>query len=306
MRDRELLLVTGAPRSGTTPVGNTLALTRGSGSFYEPLGPTGLRRIRNRFPMRTTGDLDDAELTMALEDISTLRGALKTQTREGQRPTARSVIIGSRTLHSRRMAALTPGLRRIIWKDPHAIMLVPDLLARRIPCVVTVRSAPAHAASYKRLGWISRAAEIYPRWSARFGRDPVIELALKTAATDIVTSAAVLWRMCYRAVLSTAPAPRLHIVHATELEQDEVGTYRRLLQELGLDWSPRLTRHFAERNKANGAPLPSPRRTHDWSRSVAAANTYWQDVLTEEEIIRVLELTYDVDTALTARIPAAA
>ncbi len=306
MAERRLILVTGAPRSGTTPVGNTLELTPRAASFYEPLGPTGLRRVGTRFPMRVDGDLAEAELNAIAEDVRLLRGRLRPQTREGQRPTLRSLVLGSRTRHSRRVAALTPGLRNVIWKDPHAIMLVPDLLSRGIPCVVTVRSAPAHAASYKRLGWTSRAAEIYPRWSARFGPDPVVEDVLDKGASDVILSAAVLWRMCYRAVLSAGGAPGLHIVHAAELEHDEAGTYRQLLNDLDLDWSPRLTRHFARRSSAEGAAIPREGQTHDWSRSVAAVNAYWRDVLTPEEIARVAAVTGDVEDQLVTRQPAPA
>lgn len=302
MHERRVILVTGAPRSGTTPVGNTLELSRRSAAFYEPLGPTGLRRVRTRFPMRTDSDLSAEELEKVIFDIRDLRGPLHSQTRPYAKPTLRSRTVGSRTLQSLRIARLKPGVRQIIWKDPHAVMLVPDLLRRGIPCVVTVRSAPAQAASYARLGWLSRAPEIFERWSERFGQDAIAERHLKEAQSDVIVSAALVWRMCYRAVLSSAPSDKLHIVHADQLAHDEEGVYRALLSRLDLAWSPRLDRHFRKRRAADGAAIPKTGQTHDWSRSVAAANAYWREILSDDQIALVRALTEDVESELMERL----
>ena len=48
---RNLILVTGAPRTATTPVGNMLETAQSTVSLYEPLGPTGLKRFQDWFPM---------------------------------------------------------------------------------------------------------------------------------------------------------------------------------------------------------------------------------------------------------------
>ena len=50
VQHRRLILVTGAPRTATTPVGNMLARCRGVVSLYEPLGPTGLVSVSERYP----------------------------------------------------------------------------------------------------------------------------------------------------------------------------------------------------------------------------------------------------------------
>ena len=170
-RYRRLILVTGAPRTATTPVGNMLAKCRGVVSIYEPLGPTGLASVPVPYPILGPGlGLDRVSLQQLLDDLRELRpGKLKAQRRRGAEPSLTHRVFGTRTLHSFRMARLRRWSRVVLWKDPHAIFLVPDLVDLDVDIVVTARTARAHAASYKRLGWRSKAAEAYSRWAARYG-----------------------------------------------------------------------------------------------------------------------------------------
>lgn len=288
---RSLILVTGAPRTATTPVGNMLASARKTVSLYEPLGPTGMRRFQTWFPM--AGDPGAQQLGTLVEDLRDLRmHGLKSQQRGGVFSVKRA-FLGSRTLHSYRVARLRIGAQHLIWKDPHAIFLAADIAKQGVPVVLTIRQARAHAASYRRLGWVSRAGELYPRWRDRFGRCDIIERFLPDAG-EAVTSAALLWRMCYLPFLQQGVLDHVHLVTPDALMQDERACYAELFGKLGLEQSAR-TRAMLQAPRSDAGNRPSRGTTHDWGRSVAAVNAYWREILTADDLARIHAITGDIE-----------
>jgi len=294
MDQRRLILVTGAPRTATTPVGNLLAQCQGAVALYEPVGPTGLAWIREPFPMvGPTLGIEPGELGELIWQLRSVRlGKLKPQARLDAAPSLRSAIFGSRTLHSARIARLQPWARTVIWKDPHAIMLVPDLVDSDVDVVVTARTPWAHAASYKRLGWRSKAAEIYPRWARKFGPCEVCE-AFVERCSDNVISAALLWRMSYFPLIRTHTLPRVHLVTSEDLERGERATYFALLDQLGLTATPGVERTLAGARR-EAAASGDKKKTHDWNRSMASLNRYWQEVLSTADLANVRAITDDL------------
>lgn len=299
MTTRRIILVSGAPRSGTTPVGNLLSRCAGAVSIYEPLGPTGLTRVKTRFPV--IGDaFSQGELEELIDDLAAFRfGGLKPQARRSGRVSLFTRLFGSRTLHSIRLARLQPWSRTIIWKDPHAILLVPDLVSAGVDTVITVRTPQAHAASYKRLGWHSKAGEIYPRWSARFGRCPICESFLERDL-DGVESAALLWRMSYLPLVRTGALGRVHVITSADLEADEGAAYDRLIKALALT-PTRGVQRMLSKPRRDAAVADMGSKAHDWTRSVSSVNNYWREVLTQDDIDKVDRITSDLVPWLFAK-----
>lgn len=296
VQHRRLILVTGAPRTATTPVGNMLARCRGVVSLYEPLGPTGLASFAERYPILGPGlGLEPDSLDGLLKGLRDLRpGKLKTQRRPGAPSRLATRILGSRTLHSFRLARLRPWSRIVLWKDPHAIFLAPDLVARGadVDVVVTVRPPRAHAASYKRLGWRSKASEVYPRWALRFGRCELCERYLDQA-NDSVVSAALLWRLCYLPLIRSGAISSVCLITSEDLERNEAGAYHGLMERLKLDPGEAVDQALSNaRRKPAGADLG--KRVHDWTRSVSSVNSYWKQVLSPADLQIVDSLTSDI------------
>lgn len=299
MSRNKVILVTGAPRTATTPVGNVLASTRRSLSLYEPFGMTGLREIKTRFPMLDAEtDLTAESLNQIVDNLARRRsGGLRSQQR-GDTFSISRMMFGSRTLHSFRLARMQPWTRNVIWKDPHAIMLVPDLVDLGVDVVVTARRALAHAASFQRLGWVSRAREIYPRWSQRFGPCTLCEDAMADADQSVI-SAAVLWRMCYLPLIRTEAIENVHLITSDSLMSDEKSTYNDVFTKLNLSPSKK-TASLLEQKKDESRSQPKQNVTHDWNRTARAANSYWKDILSSSDVQRVSELTEDVEKTLYA------
>jgi hypothetical protein len=171
-------------------------------------------------------------------------------------------------------------------------MLAPDLVAAGLDVVVTIRTARAHAASYKRLGWHSKAAEVYPRWSARYGRCEIVESFLDRSA-DKVVSAALLWRLSYLPLVRTNALGSVHLLTSADLQANERTAYFNLISKLALTPTPGVERMLS-RPRREAAAADMSRKTHDWTRSVASVNSYWKDVLSEVDIENVDRITSDL------------
>lgn len=269
-----------------------LARCKGAVSVYEPLGKTGLASVKTRFPV--IGDsFSRAELEQLVHDLSAFSfGPLKPQARRSGSVSLFTRLFGSRTLHSLRFARMQPWSRTIIWKDPHAVLLVPDLVDAGVDTVITVRTPRAHAASYKRLRWRPKPEQIYPRWSARFGRCAICEKFLEPNS-DAVQSAALLWRMSYLPLVRTGALSKVHLVTSADLEADERTTYEKLIAALGLE-STRAVERMLSTPRRDASAADMKRTAHDWNRSLSSVNNYWREVLTDEEVENVDRITSDL------------
>ena len=197
-------------------------------------------------------------------------------------------------MHSFRLAQLQPWSRIVLWKDPHAIFLTPDLVARGadVDVVVTVRVPRAHAASYKRLGWRSKASEVYPRWALRFGRCELCERYLDQA-NDSVVSAALLWRLCYLPLIRSGAISSVCLITSEDLERNEAGAYLGLMEKLGLNPSEAVDRALSNAGR-EPAGTGLGKRVHDWTRSVSSVNSYWKQVLSPADLQIIDSLTSDI------------
>jgi len=191
-----------------------------------------------------------------------------------------------------RIARLQPWSRTVIWKDPHAVLMVPDLVDIDVDVVVTARTPWAHAASYKRLGWRSKAAQIYPRWSRKYGSCAVCEMFLDRCADNVI-AAALLWRLSYLPLIRTQSLARVHLITSEALERDERATYFALLDQVGLTPTAGVERTLAVPRRDAGAGGTN-KKTHDWKRSVASLNRYWQEVLSEDDLGNIHAITGDL------------
>lgn len=286
------ILVTGAPRSGTTPVGEILADLHGAITLYEPMGPTGDRRFPQRFPIPGESGFTTTDLATFVSDLAQLRLAFKAQKRAAHRSWRGRLarVIGTRSLISYRRARLQPRPRRriLIWKDPHAVFCAPKAASAGFRAVVTVRPPHAHAASFKRLGWICPVAELYARYREAFGDIPELEPRFERAAGTPAGSATILWRMIYEQFCPDAcpvhSGDSIYLLNMQATATDEVAAYERLFQWLGEDMPERTRRKIAARATATRVALPAKGRVHDWNRSASQANSYWPNVLDDSEV----------------------
>ncbi len=295
--DRRLVLVTGTPRSGTTPVGDLLAAAPGTRALYEPLNfHVGDRRVSRYFETLGSGEFTAErcdELVAAIRDLRLrLRPGLFPEDRGARRLVKRAT--GSQTRWTYRRCRLRRGLRTVVWKDPFAMFLAPRVAAvHGVPVVVTLRPPEAVAASFKRLGWRFDVADLVDRLGPAGDRYRPVLAGVRLGRP--VDDAAALWHVANDWLLRTAAsAPGIQFLDLDRLVTDRVPVMRGLFDRLALPWTPAVERQVAQSAAVSGAAVPTGHRAHGGRRDPAAVNSYWTGVLTETEARSVTRLNGDL------------
>ena len=285
--ERALIVVTGTPRSGTTPVGDTLAAAPGARTLYEPLNfHVGDRRVRRYFEIPGSAGFSEATADELVADVRRLR----LQLRPGLFPEDRGLrrvakrVTGSRTLMTYRRSRWDRQLRTIIWKDPFAVFLVPRLArVHGIPVVVTMRPPAAVAASFKRLSWSFDVHDLVRRLGSDGDRYRTL---LDVEQLDRPAhNGAVLWHIVNDWLLRTCQeVAGVHFCDLEQLVRNPATAYRALYNAVGLTWSSSSEAHLRATARPAGPAQPQGDRAHGAPRDPAAVNDYWVDVLDDHEV----------------------
>ncbi len=300
-RPERIVLVTGAPRSGTTPVGDLLARVSGARMLYEPMGPNGDTAIADQFVIPGAADFTAQDLAGFVERMAGRRLQMSAVTRRKAAPIKMALvyrILGTQAQHSYRKFRFDPFVRTLVWKDPFAAFCAEFGGDAGYRSVMTVRPPLAHAASYKRMGWVSRVADVYPRYVMAFGEiEGFCDLITRFGDTPL-GSGALMWRLVHTrfATMPKAKRASLYLLDMEALGQDEVAGYRQVFDWLGLEMPRSAHQLIAARSSRGTHSVPG--QVHDFERSAQAANSAWQRMLTPEEIELVQKITGDLWDAL--------
>ncbi len=286
---RDVVLVTGAPRSGTTVVGTKLGLATGAAALYEPMnGDSGDRAITRYFERPghagfEFATFDDLVARIAALDLHLKPGVFRHE--RGVRRLAKH-LIGGQSRRSLRAARRSRQVQTVIWKDPIAALSARAAIERfDLPVVVTYRPPEAVVASFKRLNW-------------SFGVSDMAEaLGLETLdggplTHGLVDAAAALWSMLYGEILDLARRypEMVTLVDMERAIADPRGVYSSVFARLGLTLGPvaEAGLHAAEQQRdATGQnDLPSG-HPHSKRRNLRAANHYWRQTLSGAEVARI-------------------
>ena len=288
-----LLLITGAPRSGTTAVGYNLALPRSAGLLYEPFNyRAGLREIERPFEMPGACGFTEARLDDIVERIRKLDLQLKTGRRPEDTPmkSLAKTFIGGRSNLSYILCRLNPLLQTIVWKDPMAVFTSRDVAVRHgITTVATVRPPNAVAASYKRLDWRPDVDALIAAFGEKGWLGDIPQLAVDPAARTPAVLGAAIWTMVYNRLLVWArETDLLHLVNVQDIVDDPIGTYCDLYALCELPWSERIegaiAKSYSARAKAKNARAETlPQVAHVKNRDLSRINEYGKQLLTPAE-----------------------
>ena len=300
---RRVILVTGTPRSGTTPVGDALAAAPGVRTLYEPLNfHVGDRRVQRYFEVPGAAGFSVAAADELIRDVARPRLQLRPGIFPDDRGLRRAVkhLTGSRTLSTYRLARVDPRATTLVWKDPFAAFLADRVAAgHAIPVVATYRPAPAVAASFKRLGWSFDVVDLAQRLAAA-GRPAGFDVAGLDLAVPAINGA-VVWRLVNDALLQAARRnPDVVLLDMDAFVADRTGVLAGLCRRLDLTWTPAVDRHLQRSAAAGGPAAPATARAHGGRRDASAVNRYWVDVLTADEARAVERITGETAARLQA------
>jgi hypothetical protein len=310
MRHYRTILVTGCPRSGTTPVGANLALAAGARYLYEPFNPSyGLRAISRYYQLPGADGFSPQDLDACVEAIRTLRLDLRPYDGPHETGWRRRIkrLAGGRSHLSYWLCRLDWTLDTIVWKDPIACLSTAALVDRHhIPVVVTVRPAAAVAASYKRLQWNPGVASVLDSLAQVGIEFPQLRQRWAGHAREPAVGAALLWTVLYTTLMQWAESqPLIRFLSLQTSLDDPVPVYRDLYGWLELPWSDRVERALLrEARKGRTAPSahlqPLPARAHIGRRRLDEVNTYGRKLLTTTETDMIEEMTGELWPRLQA------
>lgn len=290
------ILVTGAHRTGTTWVGKMLTAGGQAAYISEPLNVLhrpGVMRARVPYWYLYICPENEAQYLQPLRETLSFRYHLgreifSLRSRKDLLRLGRDAGI----FLQGRLRALRP-----LIKDPFAVFSIPWFI-ERLNCqvVVTVRHPAAFASSLKRLDWpfdftdLLRQPLLVERWLKPFQDD-----ILAVGTEDILAQGALLWRIVYQAVAAMRrEIPGLLVVRHEDLSLAPLDSFRRLYQDLGLDFTPRAA-HAVEAASSEDNPKEISKKRAHAVRLDSRANLHnWKRRLSTAEIARLRRLTGDV------------
>jgi hypothetical protein len=303
------VLVTGAPRAGTSFVGKLLQAGGGLVYVNEPMNPS-------HPPGRSPGVLnaavehyfhyiceDNGEAWLgAFRDTVALKYQMLAELRANRRPydLARAV---------RYATAFTVGRlqgKTALIDDPYAVLSVAWLVQHvGVRAVVIVRDPATFVGSWRNLGWTVDPGELVDqpllmRDHLETFRD---ELQALRGSDDWLATSCLVWRATYRVVDTVRRScPGIVVCRYEDLSTEPVREFRRLYDALGLRWSETV-RARVEAGTSGGQ---RGAQAHPWSLRGGLSRTGFRPMdsrsalaasrsrLQPDEIDRVLALTRDV------------
>lgn len=295
------ILVTGSHRSGSTWVGNVLALAPGTGYVHEPFNVNTRAGVcAAPFPVDFTyvTAANEAAYLPALRDTLAWRYAYAAELADVRTPrdAARMVRDGG-YFRLRRLRG-----DRLIMKDPIALFSA-EWLSQRfdMPVVITVRHPAAFVASLIAAGWagfdftkITGQELLVAERLAPF-RDALA--AASAGTTDPVGTGILLWRIVHHHIRTLRhDHPDWIFVRHEDLAADPVAGFRALYARVGLRFAedtPARIAGLSERSEGFGAfsLFGSRRQVNRNSREVTGL---FRKRLSEDDIARIRAESADV------------
>lgn len=295
------ILVTGSHRSGSTWIGNVLALAPGTGYIHEPFNRRhrkGICRVHFRHTYTRITAANEAEYLGALRD--TLAWRFSPGAQLGQIKRGRDLLRMARDMGY--FGAMRVRRARPVMKDPIALFAAEWLASRfGMAVVIAIRHPAAFVASLRAAGW-----DRFPFADLR-DQPLLIEgplalfkeeiLAAAEERPDVIEMGILLWRIFHHEIdRYRREHPDWVFVRHEDLSRDPVPAFRDLFGRLGLAFSAgveaRMGAFLSE--GADTRTLFKPGNTADLGRDSRGNIQSWKRRLEPGEIALIRARTADI------------
>lgn len=295
------ILVTGSHRSGTTWVGQMLAMSPTIVYIEEPFNldhyTPSVCTARFKYWFTYISEENEQDFFKPLKETLSFRNMLKNQIYSG-RPLHRLKRIGQAYL---RLLRYQGSRMRPLMKDPIALFSSEWLAARfNMDVVILIRHPAAFVGSLKIKNWT------YP--FSHFLQQPLLMkrylLPFKTEIQqmvekphDVIDQAALLWKLCYYMVLTyqQVHADWIFLRHE-DLSKNPAAEFQHLFTRLSLAFSEPIEQaiqwHSDASNTADSAT--SNNYFTELRRNSRSNILTWKNRLTEDEVNRIKHRVQDV------------
>ncbi|HEY5983931.1 MAG TPA: sulfotransferase [Anaerolineales bacterium] len=290
------ILVTGAHRTGTTWVGRLLAADRSLAYISEPLNVLhrpGVFSAPVRFWYTYVCSDNENKYRTAFDELLAFDYHILPELAAIRSP--RDLLRMGRDIAI--FAGGRIGHRTPLIKDPFAVFSL-RWFAERLNCriVVTVRHPAAFASGLKRLNWSFDFEDLLNQ--PLLLRDHLGEyrdLMRSVPGDDVVGQAGLLWAMIYRTLHQLRQSvPDIHVVRHEDLAQQPVEGFRKLFQEVGLQYTRQVEAAIVDSSRSGNPSELSRGRTHSVKMDSRGSLGNWRRRLSEAEVDRVRKITGDV------------
>lgn len=282
------ILVTGAPRSGTTFLGTVLSLNRDVAYIYEPTSRIyGLRDVPDPLLYVRAGSSYEPTARRMINELLAGRGRFRKPDGASAsvlRGLARRALGTEVSLRYRR-DAWNPLRKRWLLKDPWAA-LSSEWLHRQMNMrtVILVRHPVPVVRSYQRLGWamsIQELMSIDELMADHLG--PLVD-GVDVDALDPVENAALVWRAYYFVLNRYLDRnPGMIAVRHEDLSARPAQVLESLYGDLGLDYDGRVRARVAAYTGAGNQVATAGDTLHELRRDSAAVATHWRHEVDQAE-----------------------
>lgn len=290
------ILVTGTHRSGTTWIGKMLAADSSTAYISEPLNVLhrpGVFRAKVKHWYQYICDENQDDYLQAFRELLELDYHLWSEIRSirSRRDFLRM---------GRDFLIFYNGLmrgQRVLLKDPFAVFST-EWFAKCLNCkvVIAVRHPAAFVSSLKRLNWPFDFQDLLDQpLLMRDFLEPYrgqMEAAIKD---DVIGQSALLWNLIYRSVHTTVGRnPGFLAVRHEDVSLDPVNSYRKLYDQLGLEFTPRVEKTILNSSSSDNPAEPSRKNIYSVKLDSRANISNWKKRLEPDEIQRIRERTEEV------------
>ena len=295
------IFVTGAPRSGTTFVGQILSSPISVDYIHEPFNPgCGIPGIGARYTY-VRPSLDTEEMQRYHEQtrrIFSYDFTLKTKvaSEDAWRRKLTKTLIGSRGPFYLRLAKPNPFHRAAIIKDPTGLFLAEYLYKKfDVKPIILVKHPISLVASFKRVGWQPLMAYFNNQPDLiedYFADNPML---FKDDRNSLVQQVATFWAIAYKVLLEQASRyPTWQVILHEELCDQPVSTLKQLHQAVDLKWSPTIERKVQKLTQGNASAEAKSGQVQDFKRKSSDIFKMRRDSLTLNERQEIFEIVKDV------------
>ena len=282
---KEPIIISGMPRTGTTPLGRILSSVEGLSMIYEPFNAKqGITGIEFNYPYPGK-NISEIRFNKILEDLINLKSKFKIGISSSDSISKKifKYFIGNESSISFYKARLSSSNQRLIIKDPFLIFSS-KAICKKYKVIFCERPLKPLAASFKRMKW--NFSE-YSKLSKLFSDNELRARDLKPSkklSSEVV--GAIQFYELVSIYKSEINSNNIYFFSQNKLVEDPIGEIRYLFEWLELEFSENIVKTIESLRKGRQSrkTFPKDNIQHDLDYNKKYSNKYFSEILTNYEI----------------------
>ena len=280
------IIISGIPRSGTTPLGRILSSIEDFSMIYEPFNLNqGIKDIQFNYPYPGK-NISVKQFQSIFNNLIQFRSSFKKGYLKNDSITKRifKTFFGNESSLSYFKAKKTLRTNQLLIKDPFLLFSSKELCLNH-KVIICYRPLMPLAASFKRMKWDFKEFEDLINF---FPRNSIKSLRFKACdkiSTNVV-GAIQFYELFYNYINSINPNKNLYFFSQQEFSIDPIEEITNVFKWLELEVSDKIIQLSQSLNKGKSSQIHFPVKSiqHDPKYNKKYSNEYYKLVLTKEEI----------------------